>query len=164
LWWAGIAFGYVGLFHAWSYWIAGHSWGPLDRWLKRDAEFFLPYARGTLKQWTIVWAYTVVYYLFLFIGYYLAALAFEVYVPPLLFILLSPLALTLASLPVFFGGFGGTTLFWEAFFPDSGTPAAILALTLFIPLVRMLIRMVIGLGSLIPALPEVGLRGGKEST
>ncbi len=165
MWIIGLGFGYFGLFHAWSYWIAGHSWGPLDRILDRESEFFIPYAQGTLKHWAVVWAYTIAGFMTMLTGYYLVALAFDVYVPPRLFFLLAPLMLMLASLPVFFSGFGSTTVFWTMFFPDSGDPAAILALTLFLPTVRMLVRMAMGLVSLVPAQKDLALmwRGEEEA-
>lgn len=150
LWWGGIAFGYFGLFHAWSYWIKGHSWGFLDKYLDRESEFFIPYARGTMKHWAVTWLYTIVPWVLTYVGYYLVAMAFDVRVPPVAFFAVAPLALGLAFLPVFFGGFGSTTMMWEGFFPGSGAESAVLALTLFIPFTRMIFRMLTGLVSLFP--------------
>ncbi len=162
-WWAGLACGFFGFFHAWSYWIRGHSWGPLDRFLDRESEFFIPYAKGNMRHWLITWAYTIFPIMGMFGGYYVTALAFNVHVNPFLFIALSPLVFALAGLPVFFGGYGGTTVFWMQFFPGSGTDADIIALTLFIPTARMLLRVAMGLVSLIPAQEDLALIWRRKS-
>jgi hypothetical protein len=160
-WWGMLGTGLFLIFHAWSYWIKKHSWGPLDRFLPRDDELFRPYSESTLRQWLVIWVFTIVPYLLIYVGYYLTVRTFHVRVPFTLFMLLSPVVLTVSGLPIFFGGFGGTTALWEYFFgaprAGSGTEYAVIALTLFLPAARLVVRMAVGLVSLLPAPKDLAL-------
>jgi hypothetical protein len=161
-WWAMLGIGLLLIFHAWSYWIKKHSWGPLDRLLPRDDEFFRPFNQSTLGQWAIIWIGTIIPYLLLYVGYYLTVRTFHITkVPFLLWVLLSPVVLTVSGLPIFFSGFGGTTALWEVFFfqghPGTSAEINVVAVTFFIPAARMVVRMVVGLVSLLPAPKDLAL-------
>jgi hypothetical protein len=156
-WWALVGGGMFLLFFCWSYWIKKHNWGPISRLLPRESELWRPYNESTLSQWLTIWAFALVPYFLLYFGYSLAIHAFDVKPPRIIFILLAPVVLTLSDLPIFFGGLGGTTLAWGQFFPGSGAKEDIIAATLFIPVVRMIVRMVIGIVSLFPAPKDLAL-------
>ncbi len=90
------------------------------------------------------------------VGLYFLNLAFDIKVPLLEFLVVGPLALMVMDLPIAFSGFGTATLAWMVFFGDYGTEENIEALTLFLPFTRAALRAVIGVGSLRPALKEIG--------
>jgi len=83
------------------------------------------------------------------------ALAFEVKVPFLQFMVFSPLVMLITDLPIAFAGFGTATLAWVIFFRDYGSTEDLAALTLFLPFTRSVCRALIGLVSLRPAFQDI---------
>jgi hypothetical protein len=81
--------------------------------------------------------------------------AFHVQAPFWEFMAVAPLLFLIIDMPFALAGFGTTTMAWKLFFPDYGNPDAVMALTLFFPLVRGLTRALIGLVCLRPALRDL---------
>ena len=71
------------------------------------------------------------------------------------YLVVAPLTLAIADLPITFAGFGTTTLAFFTFFADYGSADAMAAITLFLPFVRAVFRAVVGLVCLRPALQDI---------
>jgi len=156
VWWGILIFGFVYLINAWMTWHHDTHFGISKLVVRnRETEFWTAFRLSTKKQWFLTVAMILPPFLLMFIGYYFVAIAFDVHVPFVLFIVLVPLMKMMMDLPFFFAGFGGATWAWTIFFGDFGTADSILALTLFLPFARGVCRAIIGLISLKPALNDV---------
>lgn len=156
VWWAVLIFGLLWLLEAWHNWHHGGYWG-LSRLVARDRghEFWTAFRRSTPRHWLLYWAYTLPQLGSTIVGYHVLNRAFGIDAPVLESLVVIPLALIIMDLPFAFAGFGTATIGWMAFFSDHGSAADITALTLFLPMARMLTRAVIGMLSLRPALGEI---------
>jgi len=169
VWWAVLIFSMVWFTESWIVFHHGKFFG-ITKLIFRDknSEFMTASRLATRRQWLLTFAMSIPNFILALVGYYFLNRAFNVNVPFLEFIVVAPIALLIANLPIAFGGFGTTTYAWMTFFGDYGTRDDIAALTLFIPFTRAVCRAVIGLISLKPALNEINAlidepEDGKES-
>ena len=156
LWWALLIFGALWFFEAWHNWHHGGYWG-LSRLVARDRdnEFWTAFRRSTPRLWLTFWALSLPQVFSTILGYHLLNQAFGIDAPLVESLVVLPLALLIMDLPVAFAGFGTATLAWVTFFGDYGSTENVTALTLFMPMARMLTRALIGALSLRPALGEI---------
>ncbi|HUT55589.1 MAG TPA: lysylphosphatidylglycerol synthase domain-containing protein [bacterium] len=130
----------------WSlYWLKGGGLVMKRLPLDSNAEFWTAFRIMGPTQWVKGLAYTLPPILVNFFGMYLCARAFRLEVPLIYFMIWIPLAALLSALPIAFGGFGTTTAAWAAFFAPYGAHADIVALTVFIPAVRLITRALFGI-------------------
>ncbi len=114
------------------------------RW-RENATLWRAFRESRLRHWAAGWLYTQPPIILNFLGLYVVARSFGIDAPFLYFIFWIPALTMFAALPVAFGGFGTTTAAWVAFFAPYGDPSAIAAATIFIPLVKLLSRSILGL-------------------
>jgi uncharacterized membrane protein YbhN (UPF0104 family) len=122
------------------YWLKGRGLVMKRLPVNFQAEFWMAFRALGPRHWGKGMAYTFPPLVANFLGMYLCARAFHLDVPLLYFLFWIPWAALLSALPIAFGGFGTTTAAWTAFFAHYGTHAEIVALTVFIPTVRLLTR------------------------
>ena len=84
-------------------------------------------------------------------------LTFDIQAPWVEAVVVLPFAFVIMDLPIAFSGFGTMTLAWMTFFGEYGSLENITALTLFMPVARIICRAAIGAVSLKPALSEINL-------
>lgn len=156
VWWGLLIFGMAWFIESWINLHHG-KWFGFTKLVFRDknSEFLTAGRLATKKQWLLTFAMVIPTFILHLVGYYFLNRAFDVNVPFAEFIVVAPLALMIANLPIAFAGFGTTTLAWKAFFGNYGTEQNIAALTLFMPFARAAIKAVIGVISLPPALKEI---------
>jgi len=157
IWWAFLISQVIFLIGSWIFWHHKLDITLLGKVVVRDreSEFWRAFNMATPKEWLLTWAVILPQILIALVSYYFLARAFEVNVPFWECLVVMPLVLMIANLPIAFGGFGTTTVAWFAFFGDYGSEENIAALTLFIPTARAVIRAVIGLVSLQPAFRDL---------
>ncbi len=160
VWWAILIFpGVLFLAGNWLYWFRGIDVTGLSRIIVRDrnSEFWTAFRTARLRHWLLLWAITLPQlFVAVFCGQ-LLNLAFDVQAPWVEAIVVLPFAFVIMDLPIAFSGFGTMTLAWMTFFGDYGSLEDITALTLFVPVARILCRAAIGAVSLKPALSEINL-------
>jgi uncharacterized membrane protein YbhN (UPF0104 family) len=129
----------------------------VSRFVVRDrtSEFWSAFQNAPPRRWLLTWAMTMPPLMIMLLGLYLLAVAFHVQAPFWEFMAVAPLLFLIIDMPFALAGFGTTTMAWKLFFPDYGNPDAVMALTLFFPLVRGLTRALIGLVCLRPALRDL---------
>ena len=156
IWWGVLIGGFVWLVEAWLFWHHGRSYG-LSRFLVRDrkSEFWTAFDRSTPRQWLIMWALGLPQMLALVLGYHTLNRAFGIDAPLVESLVVIPLVMVIMDLPIAFAGFGTATLAWTTFFSDYASVEQIAALTLILPIVRMLCRAMIGAISLKPAMADI---------
>ncbi|MFW6138767.1 MAG: hypothetical protein ACOC7U_06315, partial [Spirochaetota bacterium] len=158
IWWGILVLGCIWLAEAWLFW---HHHRPmfLSRLLVRNryGKFWTAFHNATPGQWAATWALAIPPYILSITGLFFMSLAFNVHIPFLEFVGISPLVVAVLDMPIAFAGFGTTTMAFNIFFGEYGSPQNIAALTLFYPFVRAVLRAVIGLISLQPALMEIHL-------
>jgi hypothetical protein len=156
LWWGLLLFGFIWLVEAWLCWHHKKCFG-LSRILARnpESEFWTAFHTATKKQWLLTWVMGIPPIILYLIGIYFLCLAFKINIPFLEYMVVAPLTLAIADIPIAFAGFGTTTIAFFTFFTDYGSPEAIAALTLFLPFVRAVFRAVVGLACLRPALKDI---------
>ncbi|MDH5671329.1 MAG: flippase-like domain-containing protein [Myxococcales bacterium] len=156
LWWGLLIFGLAWLVEAWIHWHHDRPFG-LSRLVVRDREheFWTAFRLATPRHWLLTWALTLPQLFATVIGYYFLNLAFGIDAPLAESLVVLPLAMLIMDLPVAFAGFGMATVGWMTFFGDYASAEDITALTLFLPMARMLCRAAIGVLSLKPALPQI---------
>lgn len=156
LWWGLLIFGLAWMIEAWIVWHHQKQFGLSKIVVRnRESEFWTAFRQATRGQWLATGALALAPMLFVLLGFYLLALAFEVRVPFWQFLAVSPLVMLIMDLPIALAGFGTTTLAWMAFFGEYGAEENLAALTLFLPVARSLCRGLIGLISLRPALADL---------
>jgi hypothetical protein len=155
-WWALLVFGFAWMVEAWIFWHHKKRFG-LSKVVapNPESEFWTAFRLATRRRWLLTWVMAMPPFLLFMIGCYFLALAFEVRIPFLEFMVVSPLVMVIADLPIAFAGFGTTTLAWVTFFGDYGSAEDLAALTLFFPFARGICRSLIGLVSLRPALQDL---------
>ncbi len=158
IWWGILLIPGVWFFiGTWLFWFYNIDYSGIGKIIVRDrnSEFWTAFRVATRKQWFLTWAMGIPPFLFMLVGFYFVSRAFGVNVPFLEFMVVSPLAMAVMDMPIAFGGFGAATLAWLVFFGDYGIKENIAALTLFLPFMRVLIRALIGLVSLRPAISDI---------
>jgi hypothetical protein len=157
IWWGLLLFGFVWLTEAWLCWHHKKCFG-LSRIIARNPEneFWTAFHTATKKQWLLTWVMGIPPIILYLIGIYFLSLAFKVNAPFLEYIVVAPLMMAIADIPIAFAGFGTTTLAFFTFFANYGSPEAIAAFTLFLLIVRAVFRAVVGLTCLRPALQDIG--------
>jgi len=140
---------FVVMIETWFFWQGKKQFG-LNRVVIRNpgSEFWMAFRTSTKKQWLLTWAMGIPPLILYLVGIYFQAIAFNIKIPFLQFMLFSPLVMVVSDMPIAFAGFGSTTLAFITFFGNYGSNEAITALTLFSPLVRAIVRTLIGLVSL----------------
>jgi len=118
-------------------------------------EFWIAFRMARLRHWFFGMCYSVPAVFTYILGLFFVARAFDVQVELPHFIFWAPLAALLSAFPVTFSGFGATTAAWMIFFSDYGTTADIVALTLFLPSARLLMRAVLGVLFMPAAMKEI---------
>jgi uncharacterized membrane protein YbhN (UPF0104 family) len=163
LWWGLLLFGFVWLVEAWLCWHYKKCYG-LSKILapNPEKEFWTAFHTATKKQWLLTWVMSIPPIILYLIGIYFLSRAFNVNVPFLEFMVVAPLTMAIAEMPIAFAGFGTTTLAFFSFFAKYGSSEAIAALTLFLPFVRAVFRALVGLSCLRPALQHSGLLSKKS--
>ncbi len=144
----------------WIFWTYGK--GVISRRLASSfkSEWWSAFRQSGMGHWLAGWGYTVPAIVVDVLGMYIVALSFNVEVPFFYFLFWMPVVLVLSALPIAFGGFGTTTAAWMVFFSNYADPADIAAATIFIPGVRLILRSMLGLAFLAPAMKELeGLSG-----
>lgn len=156
VWWGFLIFGFAWMVEAWIFWHHKKRFG-LSKVVARnpDSEFWTAFRLATRRRWLLTWVMVIPPFLLMLVGWYFLARAFEVKVPFLQFMVVSPLVMLIIDLPIAFGGFGTATLAWVTFFGDYGSTEDLAALTLFLPFTRSICRALIGLVSLRPALRDI---------
>lgn len=149
-----LALGWFWLFHAWTFWQHGWRWWPINLLIRRDHALWHAFAQARPAQWLKLALLAVPLIVSNLGGLYLCAWAFGIRIPPVEFVILVPLVLSISNLPIAFGGFGTTTLAWQLLFPTHASTQTYLAFTLAYPVVSCLTRAAIGLFSLKPAWAE----------
>ena len=156
IWWGLLIILAVTLLIAWSFW--HHNRFPrLSKLVVRNrgSEFWTVFNAASRSQWLCTWAMALPPFIFMILAFYFVTIAFGIKVPLLEFLVTVPLAIIIMELPIAFAGIGTATLGWMTFYGDYGTLTQIGAATLFLPVVRSLIRATIGIGSLPPALNDI---------
>lgn len=156
IWWGVLLFGFVWLIEAWLCWHHKKCFG-FSRILARkpESEFWTAFRTATKKQWLLTWAMVLTPVLLYTISIYFLCIAFKINLPFLEYLVVAPLALAIADIPITFAGFGTTTLAFFTFFADYGSSDAMAALTLFLPFVRAVFRAAVGLACLRPSLQDI---------
>jgi len=156
-WWGFLIFEFVFLAVSWVFWFHGTDLTGLGRLLVRDreSEFWTAFNTARRLHWFLVWSVILPQIFIAMAAYYFMARAFGINIPFWESLVVMPVVLAISNLPIAFGGFGTTTLAWVAFFGHYGQPENIAALSLFIPSARAVIRSLIGLVSLTPAVREI---------
>jgi len=156
VWWGFLIFGVVYLINGWMTWHHGTHFG-ISKYVVRDrnSEFWTAFRMASKRQWYLTWAMMLPPFILTIVGMYFLALAFNIHIPFIEFMVVGPLMLIVMDLPIAFGGFGTATMGWTLFFGAYGSEVEIAALTLFLPFARSACRALIGLVSLKPALEEV---------
>jgi uncharacterized membrane protein YbhN (UPF0104 family) len=128
-----------------AYWLGGG--GALLKRLPVDfrSRLWSAFRKSRPRHWLTGFSYTVPPIVVNFIGLYIVAKAFHIEVPFLFFLYSMPLVAVLSALPIAFGQFGTTTAAWALFFASFGAPEDIVAVTIFIPAVRLIMRASVGL-------------------
>jgi hypothetical protein len=156
-WWALLIFGAYWFIEAWIVWHYKKSFGIAAIIAnQRENDFWTAFHNSKPKHWIYMWAMMFPPFFITLIGYYFVTIAFNVDVPFFYFIVVIPMAIAIMDLPIAFAGFGTATIAWNAFFGDYGTAADIAALTLFIPICRTGVRILMGIISIKPAADEIG--------
>ncbi len=110
-----------------------------DKWLS-------PFDKSELSHWLFGWGYSVPPIILSMVGQYLVARAFGMEIPFFYFMICVPLTSCIASLPVAFAQFGTTTAAWSIFYLGTYcTMEQIVAVTLFIPTVKLCFRAGVGI-------------------
>jgi uncharacterized membrane protein YbhN (UPF0104 family) len=165
VWWGMLIFGAYWLFEGWMVWHYNMHFG-LSRIILKDrtTEFWHALYTATKKQWWITWVLALLPFFLMMIGFYFLTRAFGVEVPFWTFMAVAPIAVAIMDLPIAFAGFGTTTVAWQLFFKDYGADENILALTLFLPFARSVIRALIGAVSLWPAMKDINALFQEDKT
>jgi hypothetical protein len=168
VWWAILIFpGVLFLLGNWLYWFRGIDFTGLGRLIVRNRshEFWTAFRCSRPRHWLLLWAIALPQLFLAVLCAQLLNLAFGIRAPWVEAAVVLPFAFVVMDLPIAFSGFGTMTLAWMTFFGDYGSLESITALTLFVPVARILCRAAIGAVSLKPALSEINalLRpAGKE--
>jgi hypothetical protein len=164
VWWGILLFGLIWMIDAWFYWHHKKSIGISSLVVRNpEKDVWTAFRLATKKQWLLTWALEVPSAILYVTGIFFLSRAFNVRVPYLEFMVLSPFVIAIGDMPVAFAGFGSTTLAFFTFFGDYGSAETITALTLFFPFARATIRVLIGLVSLKPAITDVNILLQKSS-
>jgi len=156
-WWGILIFGVVYMINSWMTWHHGTHFGISKIVVRdRESEFWTAFRVASKKQWFLTWAMIIPPMMLTVIGLYFLNLAFDVRVPFWEFMVVGPLALLVMGLPIAFAGFGTATMAWVFFFGAHGDPADVVALSLFLPFGRLVVRSIIGVISLRPAIGDIG--------
>lgn len=157
VWWAILIFpGLLWMIQSWMTWHHNRMFGLSKLVVRnRESDFWTAFRMASKKQWFLTWAMTLPPFFLVIVGFYFLTLAFDVKVPLIEFMVLSPLALLIMDLPVAFAGFGTATVAWLIFFGDYGSEDNIKALTLFLPFTRAAFRGLIAIVSLKPAIRDI---------
>ena len=157
IWWVSLSFMVLWMFGTWLYWYnkKRHNLGVFSK--GRKSEFWTAFRMATPKQWLITWLVGLAPYIVYIAGIYLQSYAFGMRIPLLRYIIVSPIAIVVADLPIAFSGFGTTTMSFVTFFGKYGLPESIAAFTLFLPFSRAVVRALIGLVSIRFASQEIDL-------
>lgn len=156
LWWGFLIVLALTLLLAWHFWHYNRL-PRLSRLIVRDrgSELWTVFNTASRSQWLCTWAMALPPFIFMILAYYFVTIAFGIEVPLLEFLVTVPLAIIIMELPIAFAGIGTATFGWMTFYGEYGTLTQIGAATLFLPVVRSLIRAAIGIGSLSPALNDI---------
>ena len=155
IWWAVLSSMFVLMVGTWIYW---HNKTRFNRPIlkkKSDSEFWEAFRMATDKQWLTIWLIGLSPYILYLAGIYFQTVAFGMRIPIFRYIVLSPIAIIVADLPIAFSGFGTTTVSFMTFFGNYGLPESIAAFSLFFPFSRAVIRALIGIVSIKPASQEL---------
>jgi len=157
IWWGVLIAGALWLVTAWLKWHHGIEIG-FDRYLVRnaDSEFWTAFRLATRPQWLFTGIMGIAPVFIYVIGFWVLAMAFDIHVPFLEYIVVAPLALLISDMPVAFAGFGTTTMAWFFFFGDYGDKHIIAGFTLFLPFARVAARALIGVVSLPLSIDDIG--------
>jgi uncharacterized membrane protein YbhN (UPF0104 family) len=110
--------------------------------------FWEPFLMSTAKHWFEQWLIFIPSVIATLIGLYYVSLAFNVVIPLPYYIATAAIALFIMTLPIGLAGLGTTTAAWMVFYSAYGEKEAILAMTLFFPLARSLVRVGMGVVSI----------------
>ena len=135
---------------------------------KKHGEFWSCLEQTTNKQLILMIGLTVVSAIIGMVGLWLSAIAFNVHIPWEMFFATIIFVALLSMLPVGFSGFGTTTAAWIAFYSAYGTSESLTSLTLMMPTMGLLIKVIIATIAFIPAMNIIKnlfaeLRGDKET-
>ena len=157
LWWGFLIFQAQFLVFSWIFWFRKLDLTRLGKVIVRDREsdFWVAFNLATRTHWLIIWAVILPQIFLALASYYFLARAFSVNVPFWECIVVMPWVLIVSNLPIAFGGFGTTTFAWVTYFGHYGSAENIAALTLFIPSARAVLRSLIGIISLQPAIRDI---------
>ncbi len=122
---------------------------------KRGGEFWQPFLMSEAKQWFEQWLVFIPSVIATLFGLYFVSLSFGITIPIPYYLSTASIALLIMTLPIGLAGLGTTTAAWMLFYSGYGEKEAILAMTLFFPLARSLIRVGMGLVSLPFAFKEL---------
>jgi len=149
-------FMFIWMIDTWFFWHNEHYFGLSGLFIKNpENEFWTAFRTATGKQWILTGVMAICPFVIYQIGIYFQLLIFGINIPFLKFMLYSPLAIVVSDMPISFAGFGTTTMSFIKFFGSYGTYEAISAFTLFFPLVRAIVRSIIGLISLQFAMQDI---------
>jgi hypothetical protein len=157
-WWGILILGLIWLIDSWIYWHHKRFKGMSSLIVRSpEKKVWTAFSSATKKQWLLTWVFEVPSAILYVTGIYFLSRAFDVRVPYLEFMVLSPFVIAIGDMPVAFAGFGSTTLAFFTFFGEYGSAQSITALTLFFPFARATIRVLIGLVSLKPAIKDINI-------
>lgn len=156
IWWGVLIGGLVWLIDAWFYWHHDIKLG-ISQFVVRDrtSEFWSAFQNSTPRHWFVMWGLGLPQIASMVIGYHVLNRAFGIDAPLAESIVVIPLVMLIMDLPIAFAGFGTATLAWTTFFSGYASVEQIAALTLVLPIVRMLCRATIGVVSLRPAMADI---------
>jgi len=157
IWWGVLITSMVWLVTSWLMWHHGIKTG-FEKFIVRDpsTELWAAFRRSTRGQWLLTGLMGVTPVFIYLVGFWVLAVAFDIRVPFLEYIVVAPLVFLIIDMPVAFAGFGTTTMAWFFFFGDYGDKTTIAGFTLFLPVARVAVRAVIGGVSLPFALDDIG--------
>jgi hypothetical protein len=156
-WWGFLIFEAFFILVSWLFWFRNLDPTGLGKLIVRDreSEFWNAFNSAHRSHWLLTLTAIMPQLLIAIAGYYLMARAFDINIPFWECMVVMPVVMIVSNLPIAFGGFGTTTLAWFIFFSGYGSGESIAALSLFIPSVRAVLRSIVGLVSLQPAIREI---------
>jgi len=165
VWYAILFIMFFWMIETWVFW-QRKKYSGLNKLIIRNPEsdLWIAFRKSTRNQWILTWIMGITPFMLYLIGIYFLSLAFEVNIPFLKFMVLSPIAMVIADIPFSFAGFGTTTMAFITFFGNYGSPESIAALTLFFPFARTAVRALIGLISIRYASQDINSLLKKSTT
>jgi len=169
IWWTILILGQLTFWDGWFYFLKGKAIGLsryffvehdtkgrlLSRFRDPNNELWETFRIAKKSHWILLMLWANIPVVVMIISYWYFAKAFNIEIPFILFTVTILLVGMIQDTPLAFAGFGSTTLAWSLFYADYASPESIAGLSLCLPLIKLIVRFVIGIISLRPAITNV---------